>query len=54
MSHISEKDKKFLRNAALFGAAAFVIVNPKAAAKVAAGSALLLGGAIYAIRWLQS
>jgi hypothetical protein len=54
MSHISEKDKKFLRNAALVGAAVFVIVNPKSAAKIGAGSALLLGSAIYGIRWLQS
>ncbi len=54
MSHLAEKDKKFLRNAALVGVAAFVLLNPKGAAKVAGGVVLLVGGTIWGIRSLQS
>jgi hypothetical protein len=53
MAHIAEKDKRFLRNAALVGLAAFVVLNPKGAAMAAGGAVLVAGALVWGIRSLQ-
>lgn len=53
MAHIAEKDKRFLRNAALVALAGFVILNPRGAAWAAGGVVLVTGAAIWGIRSLQ-
>lgn len=54
MSAMSEKDKEFLRNAAMVSLVVLVIANPKGAAKLAAGAVVVFGAAIWGIRSLQS